>query len=236
MKRKGKGYFAQPTVATGLTFSLLAGFLDVLFSLTQGSAGFASFPFLLSSLAVTIILFFLSHRGLHSLAAFLLKRWIKVDTISLSVAIAVVLGLTLVLSGAAGLIPPPMEGKESSKLILLVVFAVVVSLGGYVAVKTLQNLPGYKDGAALFSLAGPLVAAEAAFFLGLRHPRLGVGLSPYSFFEQVSILLVVLLSIALVRRFRRRFPVGRALGAFAALILASALLVGGRGPSICGTL
>ena len=226
MKRKGKGYFAQPTVATGLTFSLLAGFLDVLFSLTQGSAGFASFPFLLSSLAVTIILFFLSHRVLHSLAAFLLKRWIQVDTISLSVAIALVLGLTLVLSGAAGLIPPPMEGKESSKLILLVVFAVVVSLGGYVAVKTLQNLPGYKDGAALFSLAGPLVAAEAAFFLGLRHPRLGVGLSPYSFFEQVSILLVVLLSIALVRRFRRRFPVGRALGAFAALILASALLVG----------
>ncbi len=226
MKRKGKGYFAQPTVATGLTFSLLAGFLDVLFSLTQGSAGFASFQFLLSSLAVTIILFFISHRVLHSLAAFLLKRWIQVDTISLSVAIALVLGLTLVLSGAAGLIHPPMEGKESFKLILLVVFAVVVSLSGYVAVKTLQNLPGYKDGAALFSLAGPLVVAEAAFFLGLRHPRLGVGLSPYSFFEQVSILLVVLLSIALVGRFRRRFPVGRGLGAFSALILASALLVG----------
>lgn len=226
MKRKGKGYFAQPTVAIGLTFSLLAGFLDVLFSLTPGSAGFASFHFLLSSLTVTIILFFISHRVLSSLAASLLKRRIQVDTISLAVAIALFLGLTLVLSGAAGLMRPPMEGKESSKLILLVVFAVLVSVGGYVAVKTLQNLPGYKGGAALFSLAGPLVAAEAVFFLGLRHPRLGVGFSPYSFSEQVSILLVVLLSVALVRRFRRRIRVGRGLGAFAALILASALLAG----------
>ena len=228
MKRKGKGFFAQPTVAIGLTFSLMAGFLDVLFSLTPESAGFASFRFLLSSLAVTIVVFFLSHRVLLFLGASLLKRRLRVDTISLAIAIALFLGLTLVLSGAAGLIRPPMEGKESFKLILLVVFAVVVSLSGYVAVKTLQNLPGYKDGAALFSLAGPLVVAEAAFFLGLRHPRLGVGLSPYSFSEQVSILLVVLLSVALMRRFRARIPVGRGLGAFAALILASALVGGAQ--------
>ena len=181
---------------------------------------------MLSSLAVTIIVFFLSHRILLFLGASLLKRRLRVDTISLAIAVALFLGLTLVLSGAAGLIRPPLEGKESFKLILLVVFAVAVSLSGYVAVKTLQNLPGYKDGAALFSLAGPLVVAEAAFFLGLRHPRLGVGLSPYSVFEQVSILLVVLLSVALMRRFRPRIPVGRGLGAFAALILASALVAG----------
>ena len=181
---------------------------------------------MLSSLAVTIIVFFLSHRVLLFLGASLLKRRLRVDTISLAIAVALFLGLTLVLSGAAGLIRPPLEGKESFKLILLVVFAVAVSLSGYVAVKTLQNLPGYKDGAALFSLAGPLVVAEAAFFLGLRHPRLGVGLSPYSVFEQVSILLVVLLSVALMRRFRPRIPVGRGLGAFAALILASALVAG----------
>ena len=226
MKRREKGFFAQPTVAIGLTFSLMAGFLDVLFSLMPESAGFASFRFLLSSLAITIVVFFLSHRVLLFLGASLLKRRLRVDTISLAIAVALFLGLTLVLSGAAGLIRPPLEGKESFKLILLVVFAVAVSLSGYVAVKTLQNLPGYRDGAALFSLAGPLVVAEAAFFLGLRHPSLGVGLSPYSVSEQVSILLVVLLSVALVRRFRPRIPVGRGLGAFAALILASALVGG----------
>ena len=42
MKRREKGFFYQPTVAIGLTFSLMVGFLDVLFSLMPDSPHFAS--------------------------------------------------------------------------------------------------------------------------------------------------------------------------------------------------
>lgn len=232
-RNEGRGNTAHIAITLALSLSLSMGFVDIIRSLLPGPSGLSSFPMILAPLAASVGVFLLVCLALWSLVATHVERLFKLVPIQFAFSLGAFLGVVFMIETSGiewrpardQLFQPSLSPIEFFKILIVVAFASLLSLGAYFAAGALVHMSSCRNAARTFSLAMPLGLAETLALVWLYKYKLGSRFLAPSLLVTVGYVFLVLFTAALIYGVSRKVRPVKPLAAFAGLVMLSPMAV-----------